>query len=115
MRRVRLLLLVALGLVSLGSARAEETGGICSAPEAPVFIVLVGSAPQVAAAANGLSPTRVLVNTADTVIYSDGRAVTSNLASVSQHLNALGWASRPIEIAGAGTLQPAASTTRRRG
>ena len=65
----------------------------------------------------GLSKTPALVSTADTVIYADGRAVTSDLGSVSQHLNELGWASRPIEIVGAGTSTrlPPASTTRRRG
>jgi hypothetical protein len=52
------------------------------------------------------------------VIYADGRAVTSDLAAASGHLNALGWAERPIEIAGAGTstrIPPAAPSQRRRG
>ena len=59
----------------------------------------------------------MLVNAADTLIYADGRAVTSDLGSVSQHLNELGWAQRPIEIAGAGSAgtRLPASTTRRRG
>jgi len=80
-------------------------------------VVLVESPQQVRAAADGISRTRPLVNEADTVIFADGRAVTSSLASVSQHLNALGWARRKIEIAGAGTSTrlPPAATTRRRG
>jgi hypothetical protein len=105
-----------LSLAGFAPGAAAE-GGMCGAPTGPVLVVLVESAPKVAAAASGLSKTRALVNTADTVIYADGRAVTSDLASISQHLNQLGWASRPIEIAGAGTSTrlPPASTTRRRG
>ena len=115
-RAVQCLLALGLSLAGFAPGAAAE-GGMCGAPTGPVLVVLVESAPKVAAAASGLSKTRVLVNTADTVIYADGRAVTSNLGSVSQHLNALGWANRPIEIAGAGTSTrlPPASTTRRRG
>jgi len=110
--------LVALGLSLAGFAPgAVAQGGMCGASPEPVLVVLVESKAKVAPAAAGLSKAPVLVNGADTIIYADGRAVTSDLASISHHLNALGWAARPIEIAGAGTstrLSPA-STTRRRG
>jgi hypothetical protein len=103
--------------VAVAGPLAAETGGMCGSRSEPVLIVLVESAPKVRAAATGISKAPVLVNVADTVIYADGRAVTSDLGSISQHLNELGWASRPIEIAGAGTSTrlPPASTTRRRG
>jgi hypothetical protein len=110
--------LVVLGLSLAGFApRAEAQGGMCGPSPDPVLVVLVASAPKVAPAAAGLSKAPALVSTADTVIYADGRAVTSDLASISQHLNQLGWASRPIEIAGAGTSTrlPSATGTRRRG
>jgi len=105
-------------LTTLSAASAAaETGGMCGPRNEPVLVVLVESPQQVRAAAEGISRTRPLVNESDTVIFADGRVVTSSLASTSTHLNALGWASRPIEIAGAGTSTrlPPASTTRRRG
>lgn len=77
---------------------------MCGPASEPVLLVLVESPQQVRAAADGISRARPLVNEADTVIFADGRAVTSNLASVSAHLNALGWASRKIEIVGAGSM-----------
>ncbi len=86
------------------AAANAQTGGMCGPPDGPVLVVLVESSRQVKEKAGGISRTRVLVNEADTVIFADGRAVTSNLASVSQHLNALGWANRRIEIAGAGSM-----------
>jgi len=99
---------------------AAQTGGMCGPPLEPVLVVLVDSPQQVKSAAAGISRTRALVNEADTVIFADGRAVTSSLTSVSAHLNALGWASRKIEIAGAGSVPraPIASapgSRRRRG
>jgi hypothetical protein len=76
---------------------------MCEAPSEPVFLVLVAKSQQVAKAAAGLSRATPLVSETDTVIFADGRAVTSDLESASRHLNALGWAKRRIEIAGAGT------------
>jgi hypothetical protein len=95
---------------------AAETRGMCGPPTEPVLVVLVES-PQQVRAATGVSRAQPLVNEADTVIFGDGRVVTSNLASASEHLNKLGWARRKIEIAGAGTSTrlPPAATTRRRG
>ncbi len=98
-------------------AESQAVGGMCGPRSEPVLVVLVASPPRVREAAAGLSKAPVLVSAADTLIFADGRAVTSDLGSVSRHLNALGWATRPIEIAGAGgagTRLPA-STTRRRG
>jgi hypothetical protein len=111
------LALLALGLWLVAPSVCLAAGGMCGAETGPVLVVLVESAPKVAPAAAGLSKSPRLVDTPDTVIYEDGRAVTSNLASVSAHLNALGWASRPIEIAGAGTSTrlPPPSAGRRRG
>ena len=111
--RVRI---AALALALLTAAEAWASGGMCGPPPTPVLVVIVESKARVPSAAAGLSSKRRLVDTADTVIYGDGRAVTSDLAALSGHLNALGWAERPIEIAGAGTrLPPASPSTRRRG
>lgn len=93
---------------------------MCGPEPGPVLVVVVESKARVPGAAAGLSPAPRLVDTADTVIYADGRAVTSDLAAVSAHLNKLGWAERPIEIAGAGTSRrpspapPGGSSSRRR-
>lgn len=112
--------LVALTLA--GAVPAGATGGMCGAPEEPVLLVLVASPAEVAGAAEGLSRSPSLVRERDTVIFADGRAVTSDLAAVSRHLNTLGWAERRIEIAGAGASRrpPPTSTApgkakRRRG
>jgi hypothetical protein len=118
--RMRVFRAFGIGLLSalLGAAPGvAQTGGMCGPSSEPVLVVLVDSPQQVRATADGLSQTRPLVREADTVVFADGRAVTSSLASVSAHLNALGWASRKIEIAGAGTSTrlPPASSTRRRG
>jgi hypothetical protein len=99
-------LLAALALLLLGPSAAWADGRMCGPPAGPVLIVIVESKARVPKAAAGLSSTRRLVDTADTVIYADGRAVTSDLASVSAHLNELGWAKREIQIASAGTRLP---------
>lgn len=116
---MRLAFALALAATAAASASAEAPG-MCDTETGPVLVVIVGAPKQVAPAAAGLSSTPKLVDTPDTVIFADGRAVTSNLAAVSTHLNELGWASRPIEIAGAGTstrLPPSSAATkgRRRG
>jgi hypothetical protein len=116
-RSLRCLVVLVSSLAGFAVSAGAQAGGMCGPSPEPVLLVLVASAPKVAPAAVGLSKAPRLVSTADTVIYADGRAVTSDLASISQHLNELGWASRPIEIAGAGTSTrlPPTSTTRRRG
>jgi hypothetical protein len=93
---------------------------MCDTETGLVLVVIVEAPKQVAPAAADLSLAQKLVDTPDTVIFADGRAVTSDLAAVSAHLDELGWARRPIEIAGAGTstrLPPPSATTkgRRRG
>ena len=108
----------ALALLLLPAAAAQASGNMCGPSREPVLLVLVESPARVTAAATGLSQAPLLVSTKDTRIHADGRAVTSDLAAVSAHLNALGWAERPIEIAGAGTssrLPPASPAKRRRG
>ncbi|MEN8161838.1 MAG: hypothetical protein ABFS41_17340 [Myxococcota bacterium] len=114
-------LAAAFGLAFALATPALAAGGMCGAPDEPVFLVVVGSKQQVAGAAHGLSRAPALVNESDTVIFADGRAVTSDLAAASRHLNALGWAERRIEIAGAGASRrappasPSKSKRRRRG
>jgi hypothetical protein len=113
--RVRL---ATLAFALLAASQAWADGQVCGPPPAPVLLVIVESKARVPKAASGLSSTRRLVDTADTVIYADGRAVTSDLVAVSGHLNKLGWAERPIQIAGAAGathLPPASPSRPRRG
>jgi hypothetical protein len=110
---------LALAATAVDSASAAAPG-MCDTETGLVLVVIVEAPKQVAPAAADLSLAQKLVDTPDTVIFADGRAVTSDLAAVSAHLDELGWARRPIEIAGAGTstrLPPPSATTkgRRRG
>jgi hypothetical protein len=117
--RGRLALAFSLSLWLAPPALAE--GGMCDAPSEPVLLVLVRGPQQVEGAAAGLSRARPLVSEKDTVIFAEGRVVTSDLESASRHLNTLGWAKRRIEIAGAGTstrpppASASSSKRRRRG
>jgi len=40
------------------------------------------------------------------VIFRDGRVVTADAGSATQHLNALGWGHRPIEIVASFRMRP---------
>jgi hypothetical protein len=105
MRAGRHLRSIAFGLLAaLAAGGAAAQGGMCGPANDPVLVVLVESPQQVRAAAEGISRARPLVSEADTVIFGDGRTVSSNLASLSAHLNRLGWATRKIEIVGAGSM-----------
>jgi len=105
---------LALAAVAAGSALAE-TGGMCGPADPPVLVILVKPPQRVQSAARGISSARVLVNESDTVIFADGRLVTSSLTSASRHLNTLGWAHRQIEIAGAARAPGAGATSQRGG
>ena len=109
-------LLFAIVAVGPATAGTGDAGGMCDARNESVLLVLVQSPEQVRAAAAGLSKADMLVNESNTVIFTDARVVTSDLAAASEHLNRLGWATRKIEIAGAGTstrLRPAIPGRRR--
>jgi len=96
------------------SPGASEQAGICEPGEAPVTIVVVKSASKVRSAAALWESTPVVSQDAETVVFADGRIVTSRLEATGEHLESLGWAHRDIEIVGS----PAAATgawQRRRG
>lgn len=96
------------------SPGASEQAGICEPGEAPVTIVVVKSASKVRSAAALWESTPVVAQDSETVVFADGRIVTSRLEATGEHLESLGWAHRDIEIVGS----PAAATAawqRRRG
>ncbi|MDJ0849435.1 MAG: hypothetical protein QNK04_13770 [Myxococcota bacterium] len=92
--------LAALLLVLLPVTGHAEQGAVCDVGggSGPVSLILVASPQQVrdfAKATRG----RIVRQGPDTVVFADGRIITSNAESATGHLNALGWASRRIEVA----------------
>lgn len=86
--------------ILLGSPTGAQAGEACDAGEGPssVSLILVASPSKVhefARATRG----QILRKGSNTVVFTDGRVVTSSAASASEHLNALGWADRRIEVA----------------
>jgi len=95
-------------------AAQPEPAGICEPGASPVMIVVVDSPEQVKAASALWKGTPILVEESHTVVFADGRVVTSRVEAAGDHVQALGWARRQIEIVGG---LPAASGAwqRRRG
>jgi hypothetical protein len=92
-------------------ARAEQS---CQAKPAsgPVSILIVASPESVASFAASVQNARALVHERGTVIFDDGRVVTSNVDAATTHLNALGWGARPIEIVASFRLRSAPTPRR---
>jgi hypothetical protein len=95
-------------------AQGSGQVGICEPGASPVMIVVVESPRKVQSASARWKETPVVVQKADTVVFSDGRIVTSQVEETGPLLQSLGWTHRPIEIVGG---LPAASGAwqRRRG
>ena len=63
-----------------------------------VQLLLLPTPAKVHEYAARLSHIPVIARDASTVIFQDGRVVSSDAASVNEHLNDLGWASHRLEI-----------------
>jgi hypothetical protein len=87
---------------------------MCEPGASPVMIVVVDSPEQVKSASALWKGTPILVEEPHTVVFADGRVVTSRVEAAGDHVQSLGWARRQIEIVGG---LPAASGAwkRRRG
>lgn len=103
---------------------ASEPAGACAIPyTGPVAIVLVRSGQAFANAASEHASVGIVYETDDTVIFEDGRVITTHLENVGEHLSLLGWAENSMQILGAGASQTSRlaagqsgqRTTRRRG
>jgi Tfp pilus assembly protein FimV len=96
-----LALLAAAALVSAPPARAGSAG-LCSPgdAQAAVSILVVASRQRVREFAASVRDARVVRRDADTVLFEDGRVVTSDVGALGPHLNALGWGHRKIAIVG---------------
>ena len=82
------------------TADAPET---CVIPySGPVTIIPVRSATAINRATSNRGGVPVVYETEDTAIWEDGRVMTTNMENVGTHLNAVGWSSNPMQIAGTG-------------
>jgi hypothetical protein len=79
-----------------------QDGASCSAAAAPsgpnISLILLASPERVHTLAASLTNAEVIVRDAKTVIFTDGRVISADVGSVGDHLNALGWAERKIEV-----------------
>ncbi len=92
-------LALALPLVlALGSFANARAGQVCSVPSSgPVSLIILSSSSKVHTYARALKGT-VVRQDKKTVIFLDGRVITSDVESASRHLNDLGWGTRGINV-----------------
>jgi len=92
-------LLAALALMRAAPGHTQAGGQCDTGPSAnDVSIVVVASADRVNRYAASLRSVPILRRDAETIVFQDGRVVTSKVADVGRHLNALGWGHRNIQI-----------------
>jgi hypothetical protein len=84
------------------SSQAQESAGagICDPSAAPVMIVVVPSPKKVKSAAELWKATPIVARDPETVVFADGRIVTSRLEGTGDYVQNLGWTHRDIEIVG---------------
>lgn len=82
----------------LGAAPAARAAGEACDTSGPVALLIVASPAKVREFAASVRDAAVLGSDATTVVFSDGRVVTSDVTAASRQLNRLGWAGRRIEV-----------------
>ena len=92
----------------------SEQAGICDPAASPVMIIVVESPRKVASASALWKDTPILVQDPETVVFTDGRIVTSSIEATGDRLQSLGWAHRDIEIV-SGLPAASGAWKRRRG
>jgi hypothetical protein len=95
--------LLSVMLVIAGSGPSlGQAGGMCDSPPSrgggAVSIVVLASSSKVHEFAATVRGTPVLRRDKETVVFADGRVVTSDVEAAGRHLNALGWGSRNVQI-----------------
>jgi len=79
-------------------ASAAGAGETCEpASTGPVSLILLQSASAVHELAGALRG-RVITRDATTVVFADGRIISSDVGKVGDHMNALGWSARSIDM-----------------
>ncbi len=78
---------------------AAEEGKTCVAKGASnVQLVILASPAKVKSYAATVKNASVVRSDRTTVVLDDGRVITADLESATEHLNALGWAQLPIQV-----------------
>ena len=86
------------------AAQEPDAPQTCVVPyTGPVTIVAVRTPTALARSVADRGQVRLVYETEDTAIWEDGRVHTLNVEELGTHLNAVGWASNPMRILGAGT------------
>jgi hypothetical protein len=83
------------------AGRSVEAGeAVCRLPpSAPVSLVILQSGQKVRELAASVRDAQVVRHDAETVIFDDGRVITADVSAAGEHLNALGWGARRIDVA----------------
>jgi hypothetical protein len=76
-----------------------QVGETCDpgAASGPVSLIILQSGERVHTYAKSVGG-KVAAYDAQTVVFRDGRVVTADVEAAGEHLNALGWGSRPLNI-----------------
>ena len=98
-----LLLTAALPVLSSATPARAQGAALCQPGQSgqsgsSVSLVILSSPKKVHELAATIRDAQVLKRDAKTVIFSDGRVVTSDVTSASKHLNELGWGKRSINV-----------------
>ncbi len=95
-------LLLALSCVVASATNAREAraaGAVCeSKPTGSVMLLILPTRQKVHDYAASLSHIPVVARDKTTVVFQDGRVVTSDVGRAGEHLNALGWATLRLEV-----------------
>ena len=92
-------LVAALLLAGAPAARAGESDSCEVVPQTgPVSLLILASGNKVQELAATVRGSAVVRRDATTVVFRDGRVITSDVAAASTHINALGWGQRSISV-----------------
>jgi hypothetical protein len=95
---------VAMALGTTSAARAQS----CSTKPVvqSVSLLLLDSARKVDEFAAVPRDTKMIVREPGIAIFEDGRVVASDANAATRHLNALGWAGKPLQVVASFPVRP---------
>lgn len=64
----------------------------------PVSLLILPNNARVRSYAATVKDSPIVSHSATTVVFGDGRVVTSDVTKASRHINDLGWETRPISV-----------------
>jgi hypothetical protein len=91
--------IAALAWIASGAGPAAADGSCRLPPNLPVSLVILQNGQKVRELAASVRDARVVRRDANTVVFDDGRVITSDVSAAGDHLNALGWGDRRIDVA----------------